>query len=109
MVSFVKNEVIIIGTDQEMKGRISSILAKLHRNPRIERILDDIMREIWKMDDSGLRWTPEPLIELDGKLVFNPDFRKAISEQKNIIWQKLIGNIDQTSSTEHVEYRMDEQ
>ena len=73
-----------------MEERISSTLAKMRGNPRIESSLDMIVREIWKVDDSEFKWTPEPLIELDGKLVINPDFRKALLEQKNIIWQKLI-------------------
>ena len=77
-------------TDKELERRIFSTLAKLKNNNSIERILEQTLREIWKVDNGDFKWTPEPVIELDGKWVRNPEFVKALHQQKAILWGRLM-------------------
>ena len=64
-------------------------MKNMKRNIHIEVLLEELLGEIWKMDDGEFQLKPEPSIKIDGKWVYNPEFRHAIKIQKDVIWKKL--------------------
>ena len=86
---------------KEYEERIHHNLANLKRNFHIEVLLDELLQEIWKMDDGDFEWKPEPSIKMDGEWVYNPDFKQAIQVQKDILWRKLSGHDQRKMITYH--------
>ncbi len=77
---------------KEFEKKIHYNLTKMQRNLHMEVILEEILWEIWNNDDSDFEWKPEPSIKLDDKYIINPEFRRVLQMQKDILWKKLSNN-----------------
>lgn len=86
---------------EEYERRIHHNLSNMKRNLHIEVLLEELLGEIWKMDDGNFQWKPELSIERDGEWVYNPDIKQAIQVQKDILWRKLSGHDQRKMITYH--------
>ncbi len=68
------------------------MLAHIKRNVKIERLLEQFLNEMWALSEEEFKWTPEPTIMIDGKWIPNPEFKRILQIQKDLLWEIMTYN-----------------
>lgn len=97
----------MISKKELFEYRISYMLANMKRNFKIERILEQMLKEMWALSEEEFKWTPEPTIKIDGKWVANPEYRRVLQLQKDLLWEIMTQNAkeEQEKEDKYIFYR----